>query len=91
MVSEKARIEGESPWSQQGDRGGHDHQFEKGQPTIRRAPGDNRDLGKGRCQTEDCNPDTYNGRQESNQKTGTAASQHEARGEHGKRPIAIMD
>ena len=91
MVSEKTRIERESPWPQQGDRGGHHYQFEKSQPTVRRVPGDNRDLGKSHYQTEDRNRDTYNRSEESNQKTGTAAGKQEARGKDGKRPIAIMD
>jgi hypothetical protein len=91
MVSEKTRIERESPWPHQGDRGGHDYQFEKGQRTVRRVPGDDRDLGKSHYQTEDCNRDTCNRSEESNQKAGAAASKQEARGKDGKRPIAIMD
>lgn len=91
MASEKTRIDGESSWPQQGDRGSHDDQFDKGQPTVRRVPRDNRDLGKRHCQAEDRNRDTYNRSEKSNQKAGAADGQHEARQKHRKHPITTME
>ena len=91
MAPEKTRIERESARTQQGDGGGHDDQFEKCQRAIHRVPCDIRGLGKHQCQTEDRNRGTYNGREESNQKTGAAASQHEAREKNGERRVTTMD
>ena len=91
MAPEKTRVKRESPWPQQGGRCGHDDQFDEGQPAARRVPGNDWDVGKRHCQTENCNCDAYNRREKSDQETGAAASQHKARRKYGKRPIAIMD